>query len=514
MKRNFLLLALTGAFAVAILANATRALATCPVIGGLQTVGTQLSGNYAIKVTGAQTDTQMCSYSGNMCPDPTPVPISGIGVINTDGACDVTGGEFIYNDGSSFTGPANYGYGPTFQGSLTANIVAGTGSPATNSNYYFNSNNQGVLTLVDSASGNTFEFAITYESGNTAFRGARLNPGDPLSITGELQPAVETTDFDNPSSIIFELEGTGVYSGTGYFSIEVTQAEHLDPETNTIQEGGGGIFWNLDNGYYFFSQTAPLGGGPLVWDFHQTILSGPSNTDGTQTALWTMNNDFVNFNQGNTAPGDLVQISSVVWGSSNQYQWAMRFNSNDPFYADVGIGTGGKVTAAGTDHLSAYSVALTSSVSNPNPSATLTLTNDSVEPLDLTGLTLSAGLTDVTVASYPDQVCTGWNLPVACCTGSGTGTCTVADCTGTNTPFAGCTGAGTGLLTTCGGDVPPNNVLFGPGTCTITLVDSGTSCTTTGANDQTGTLEIVGNDHVFAGGTQTSAGLTIPVTCK
>ena len=464
MKRNLLLLAMAGAFGMALLASASRALATCPT----GSTGTQLNGNYAIKVVGAKTD--LDDSSG----DPVPAPIAGIGVIAADGACDITGGEFIYNDDETFTSPTTVGSGgpAAFSGSLTANIVAGTGSPATNSNYYFNVNNAGVLTLVDSASGNTFQFAIAFETGNTAFRGARLNPGDPLGITGELQAGVTLAQFENPSSILFDgIESNDVsysYLGLGSFPVELASLEHLDPETNTVIEGGGNTFWNNDNGYYDGGQTLPSGGGPLNCDFHQTVVSGPSTADGTQVTNSVFNNDF-------SCPfsGLDLYVSTVVWGSANQYSYDMItgfVTGLGPLQVPVGTGTGGKVTATGTDHLSAASVTLTASVSNPNPSTTLTITNDSAEPLDYTGLTLSSGLSDVTITG---------------------GTCN-----------------------TTGADVPANGVLSGPGSCTIILTDSGASCTTTGPNFQSGTLEINGNDHAFATGTQTSTGLTIPVTCK
>ncbi len=82
MKRNFLLLGLAGAFGMALLGSASKALAQCAT----GTVGTQLNGNYAIKVLGAQVDFGTAG-------DPAPAPLAGIGVFNADGACDITGGE-------------------------------------------------------------------------------------------------------------------------------------------------------------------------------------------------------------------------------------------------------------------------------------------------------------------------------------------------------------------------------------------------------------------------------------
>lgn len=162
MKRNFLLLGLAGAVAMALLGSASKAIAQCAA----GTVGTQLNGNYAIKILGAQMD-------GGTPGDPTPAPIAGIGVFHADGACDITGGELIYNDNGTFTGPTTDPSPLTsitaFTGSLSANI-----DPAS-SFYFFNSNNQGVLVLSDSVSGNVFAFGIAMALGNAEFRGARIN---------------------------------------------------------------------------------------------------------------------------------------------------------------------------------------------------------------------------------------------------------------------------------------------------------------------------------------------------
>src|ERR1700722_6176319 len=134
MKRSFLVLALVGA--MSLFGSASWALAAgCPA----GVLGTQLSGNYAVKVQGAVTDNGSCA-GGSTCPDPTPSAIAGIGVLHFDGACAIDGGDFIYSvqGGSGITSPAPINlagapFVPNFSG--TTSGANDTGS------YGFNSNN-------------------------------------------------------------------------------------------------------------------------------------------------------------------------------------------------------------------------------------------------------------------------------------------------------------------------------------------------------------------------------------
>jgi hypothetical protein len=100
----------------------------------------------------------------------------------------------------------------------------------------------------------------------------------------------------------------------------------------------------------------------------------------------------------------------------------------------------------------------------------VTITNGSTEPLDWTSITVN-GVPDVTIASSTCSTSGGdlaaWN-PVA-------------------------TGA-----------IKP--------TCTITLQNTGTTCTT-GA-PETGTYELVGADHAMVTGTATSTGVTFALKCE
>jgi hypothetical protein len=234
MKRIFLSFALAGAFVMALLGSASKAMATC----GAGIVGAAVKGNYAIKIVGAEIDTG----AGG---DPAPNPIVGIGVIALDGACDVTGGELIFNDGGTFTGPA-HDASPrnavvAFSGSLSANISPGT-------SYALNANNTGFLTLVDTAGGLNggfgVVFGITVEAGGAEFRGVRLTAGTaagtpppndaPLTILGERQgsatpgtPALTTSTFESTRAISCDTVGiSGNSFGLGYQPVSGVEAEY------------------------------------------------------------------------------------------------------------------------------------------------------------------------------------------------------------------------------------------------------------------------------------------------
>ncbi len=445
MKRNSLLLALAGAFAMALLGSASKALAQCAA----GTVGTQLSGNYAIKVLGAQVD---FGTPG----DPAPAPIAGIGVFNADGSCGITGGEFIYNDDGNFTGPGT-DPGPlagitAFTGSLSANI-----DPAS-SFYYFNSNNQGVLVLSDSASGNVFAFGIAMASGNAEFRGARINgtgpgiaavphanissgppsipnssPGDPVSIVGEKQAAVTDAQFQNPVAINFDGVSGGV-NGAGPYGLGYIPVSGQVQVNAGFVDGGGNLFYNYNGGTIDGSPI--LGGRAFVCDFTETFLSTPSTVDGTENTEAVFNGDF-----GCVLSGMDNETSSVLWGSANQYAFVMTTGAYGAPYTGISIGQADKSTIAGLDH----AVGSLLSIKSATPK-TLTITNDTAEPLNITSIAGSGG------AFTSGAVTIGGTCPNP-------------------------------------GDVPSNNVLNGPGSCTVVLSDSGVSCDTInssctdGAND-------------------------------
>ena len=97
MKRIYLLFALAGAFGMTVMGSASSVWAACPA----GTVGTQLNGNYAVKIVGALTDTGTPATG-----DPQPKPLAAVGVFDADGNCDITGGELIVNKDGSIDGPA------------------------------------------------------------------------------------------------------------------------------------------------------------------------------------------------------------------------------------------------------------------------------------------------------------------------------------------------------------------------------------------------------------------------
>jgi len=485
MKRNFLTLALAAAFGMALLGSASKALAACApgtTNGGL------VAGNYAIKIGGAITDTGGC-FAGPTCPDPSPNPISGLGVIHLDGTCDITAGELILNQGGVWSSPTSINLaGPPFVPAFTGTMTA-----ADSGSYSFNSNNVGTIGLFDAWSGLLLVFGVQTETGGAEFRGARINSGDPMVILGEKQAAgITAATFLTASSVSFDAGSGGTPSsgtGVGFDAVQAQALLHLDPETLTTPEGGGSIFFNVDNGYdssvFPGFQILPPGGGALVCDFHQNIIEAPSTSDGTYATDAALDGDF-------SCPlvGAHFENVSLLWGSANQYGWLMTTGDSGVASGLGALGGAGKATATGIGHMSAGALVLVSSNINPAPSGTLTLTNDAAEPIDFAAITVST----------PDVTIVG-------------GTCNAA-----------------------GGQVASNSPLFGPGTCTITLQDTGAQCTTapssvcthpglpylcctgpgtgTCAGVQSGLLEIWANDHTIAAATQTATGVTLPVTCK
>lgn len=453
MKRNFLTLALVGACSLALLGSASKALATCaPKVSDLP------AGNYAFLITGAVTD---LSVAG----DPAPQPIAAIGVFHSNGACDVTGGEMIENIGGTFSGPATIipGAQPVlgFSGSLSANVVGG---------YNYNTDNTGILVLVDTSTGETFQFGVANEIGNTEARGDRINAGDPVSILIEKQATVTLAQFGfsalgtNSALSIGGLGEPASLLGLGYGATAGTVSENLDPETGTTYKAGGDLFYNNNNGVIGGSQAFPP--GAFVCDFNQTLTSTPSTVDGTQN----LNASFISA-FGCPLSGAANETSSVLWGTGNNRAFILVTGGNGTTYHGVAAGTAG-ASLASLDTITASTI-MVATVSVPHPSKTITITNGRGRPLNIASFSLS---------NLPDVTITG-------------GTCT--------TPEA----------------VPSNNALIpavfpaGTNTCTVILTNSGPSCNT-GANLEVGTLNVNGNDHTIISCTQTATGCTAKVTCE
>jgi hypothetical protein len=527
MKRNFLLLALSSAFAMALLGSAPNASATCPAG---TTNGGLLAGNYAIKILGAVTDTASCALT-NTCPDPTPTAIQGVGVVTLDGACDIAAGELILFNGSAWSSPTtvNMGAGtpyvPAFTGTPVGYPTGDFGS------YWFDANHEGEFNLVDAPSGNTFAFGTSAEAGGSEFRGARLNAGDPVIIVGEKQAAITGyTPFFNPQTVEFDAGGGGTTTsstGVGFDAIMSQLVEHLDPLTGATDiQAGGNIIFNLDNGYD--SSILPgvqiiPGGGAVICDYHGQLISAPSLADGTQGVDAALNS-----NWGCPLAPAHFEVVSVLWGSSNQNAFAMTTGGNGT--AELGGGslaTTGHIVASGNGAVAPANAVLVASNANLHPSTTVTLTNSAAEPIDYTGISLSGGLTDVSIDPSSTCLTAGGEVnsknTIALSLSLGTNVCTIVlkgsgnqctvngntgctggssqsagSCTAAHTPYACCTSAGHGA--TCG-TAAPYACCTGAGTGSCVY--------------ETGTVTIAGNDHIITPATlQNSTGISIPVTCK
>jgi hypothetical protein len=236
----------------------------------------------------------------------------------------------------------------------------------------------------------------------------------------------------------------------------------------------------------------------LLGDVHITVPLGPFTSDGTQNTAATFNGDFsfplagAGFNQ-----------ASVLWGTVNQSGFVMTTATGGATAAGAALATAGKNVATGTNHLSASSATLVVPTTDAATSTTLTVTNDSVEPLDFTAITASAGLPDVTVTGSCGV--TGGDLESNTAE-LGPKTCTIILSSGTGNSFNECTPGP--ASTVCTKTTPGT-----PYACCSGLHtdgNNGVSC----AGVETGTLLIANNDHQIVPGTQTSGGVTIPVTCK
>ena len=506
MRRNFLNLALATAFGMALLGSASQALATCAP--GL--TGTDLgagTGIYAIKLLGAVQDTSGSGTGATTVDFPSPVGIGGIGVFHAHAAdCTIDGGELIYYDGTTTTGPGVLPSTsiPAFTGVLGPNL---TGS------YGFNANNAGVINLADNH-GHSWMFGVTIEAGNGAFRGARLDAGDPVAIIGEKQaafpvaPANPLAPFLVPTTVLFDAPGGGGQPGSllgvGALAVEAQVTEHADPLTGSTDiEGGGGVVFNQNGGdicdnVAFKTSCVMFSPGALLGDVHITVPQGPFTSDGTQNTAATFNGDF-----GFPLAGAGFNQASVVWGTSNQSGFVMTTATGGTPAPGAALATAGHNIAPGTNHLSAGAATIVVPPTFAATSTTLTLTNLSVEPLDFTNIGVSAGLTDVAVTGSCGV--TGGDLESDTAE-VGPKNCTITLSSGTGNSFNQCTPGPASTVCTSATPGKPYACCSG----IHTDGNMGIAC----AGVESGTLEISGNDHQIVPGTQTSTGVTIPVTCK
>ena len=388
------------------------------------------------------------------------------GVIQSDGACDITGGDVICAFNNTITSPTTVSGIPAFGGTVSSSHDVG--------NYSFNSNNTGSLTLT---SYSERQDPVIRRSGRI---GQRVNVGRQHLLRKQLRGS---SDPDDPearpdhqrvavraaSSVTFDPAGGsagGNGLGRGFDAIAVANEQHLDPETGTTLEGGGTIFFNVDGGYD--SDIAPgvkLLPSSLIVDFHTTVLQDNTGAgqDGTELTSAALNGDY-----SDPLSGAAFQTAAVLYGATNSSAYVATTGSAGAPAHGLAIANSTKAIMAGSD--TGAGVILVASASNPHPSKTITITNGSTEPLDWTAIQIN-GVADVT--------------------NTGTGTCPSA------------------------GDLPAwNPVATGATkpTCTITFQDSGTTCTS--GSPETGTWELVGADHTMITGTPNGTGVTFSLKCE
>ena len=455
MKRNLLLsMAAAGLWLLA----SAPAFAACPA----GSVGTQLAaGLWTIKIEGFAVDTNSAAT------DPDPVGEGCFGVIQSDGACDITGGDVICAFNNTITSPTTVSGVPAFAGTVSSSHDVGT--------YSFNTNNTGQIAIVDTPSGKTMAFGVVAGLGNAVFQGASIwsNAGssvhDPLILTIQKRDqTISSAQFEDASTVAFDPAGGsagGNGLGKGFDAINVANEQHLDPETGTTVEGGGTIFFNVDGGYDSDIAPGQLFPSSLVCDFHTSVLAlnTGAGQDGTELTNASLNSDY-------SCPlsGAAFETAAVLYGSTNGSAYVATTGSAGAPAHGLAIANGTRAIMAGSDQGTPET--LVQSASTPNPTKTATITNKSTEPLDWTSITVN-GVPSVTITG---------------------GTCNTA-----------------------GGDLPAWNPVASPTppTCTITFTDTGSTCNT-GAGKETGTYEIVGADHAMISGTATSTGVTFALVCE
>ncbi len=406
MKRNFLLLTLAGAFSMALLASASKALAQCA----------QMNGNYAFKIVGGEIDTS--TTGGN----PSPVGMSGIGVFSASG-CAVTGGEIIMSDATNFIAAPqllNWGLGPLvpgFKGTLT-------GSNITGGSYAFATASSGVVTLTfDTLPSGTasYTFAVSATAGSNALalppemRGVRIDPGDILTIQIEQQAVVSAAEFYNPIAFTFEADGGGFPGGlfgVGTSGINGELALGKDPiginsrNNGTGLFGGGNLFWNSNDEYFVDSASLNPGiitpadlslpGGAFFCDLVYAPIAAPSTVDGTLNGGSAFESEF-----SCPAAGALFETSLVLWGPRNVDGFVITTGENAAAYAGAATATTAKTTAPLEATLTpGGAVALNSG----SPTATLTLTNVSPAPMLDSSVTVVSNVNKTNVVGFGSDV--------------------------------------------------------------------------------------------------------------
>ena len=102
-------------------------------------------------------------------------------------------------------------------------------------------------------------FGVVAGLGNSIMQGASIFSASSPAIRGssdpdgpEARPDHHPAQYEIGSSVAFDPAGGGAGGnglGKGFDAVGVATEQHLDPETGTVVEGGGSIFFNVDGGY-------------------------------------------------------------------------------------------------------------------------------------------------------------------------------------------------------------------------------------------------------------------------
>ncbi len=307
------------------------------------------SGNYAILM------------QGSTAPTPSSKPVVGVGAIQLNSAtCSVTG-ELIYNAGGSFLAYPNNQ--PQFTG--TSAQLSGTYSMQ---NLY-----NGTLTFADngtcagcSHSGTAFTFAITAHGAE--IRGSGSAGGPVLTLTAEKQAVFSPTQLVGtfpfscnaismgnffPPGDAYSFTGVTVYPAGSYLPFPSAFSCVDGPPADDVGITLSGL---CDSTFGCPGNGAPF--APL------SSQSPPNASDATV--------NLSDLTDCMDLAGAIPGMSTVLWGSANQYHWSVGTNIElasgtgiSHGSAEVETCSGGPGGAAGTVTILPTSVSLVTSPTNP-----------------------------------------------------------------------------------------------------------------------------------------------------
>src|ERR1700735_3015753 len=372
-----------------------------------------LSGNYAILLQGAT----------NSSP---PQPAVGVGAIQLNSAtCSVTG-ELIYNTNGSI--PVYPNNTPEFTG--TSAQLSGT--------YSMQNAYSGMLNFADngacagcSNSGVPFSFAITTHGTEILGTGQVVQPsqfghgatGTTLTLTAEKQATFSPTQLVGtfpfscsatsmgtffPAGDVYSFTGVIVYPSGPYIPVPLgTGSTCLLSGLPPADDAGVTLSGLCDTTDGCVGNGAPL--API------TSQSPPNASDATVN-LTDLDDCMM---EAAPIPG----MSTVLWGTSNQYHWSVGTNMlfGNPLGTDVETCSGGAGGLAGTLTISPTSMSLVTSPTNPLKqivSKTVKITNNTVRWVDYGG---SGSASPSPWVSVPIDNCSslaggaGWIQPYSNC---------------------------------------------------------------------------------------------------